>query len=366
MTRDPVCGMGIDKQRTRYKTEYQGKTYFFCSQHCMDLFKKDPETILKNKIHVSAEKSRKVVIVGAGQVGATFAFNLMISGIASDIILVDINKELAEGQVLDLNHGLSFVPPCSIHSGDLSECRNADIVVVTAGANQKPGETRIDLVKKNTDIFKSLIPDIVKFDPHILLIVTNPVDVLTYVTLKLSGLPMNRILGSGTVLDTARFRYQLSSHCGVDPRNVHAYILGEHGDSEVPIWSRIHIGGVLLKDYCPICGRGCLEKERDQLFEQVKNAAYQIINKKGATNFAISLALVRITGSILRDENRILTVSTLLDGYYDIEQVCLSVPVLINRNGISKIIQIQMNEQERQKFQKSARELKKVIHEIGF
>ncbi len=366
MTEDPVCGMGIDKDKTRYHTDYKGKTYFFCSQHCQDLFQKDPESILKTRKYDSAEKSRKVVIVGAGQVGATFAFNLMISGLASKIVLVDINKELAAGQVLDLNHGLSFVPPCSVQSGDLTYCEDADIVVITAGANQKPGETRIDLVKRNAEIFKSLIPDMVKYNPRILLIVTNPVDVLTYVTLKLSNFPMNRVLGSGTVLDTARFRYQLGSHCGVDPRNVHAYILGEHGDSEVPIWSRVHIGGVLLEDYCPICGRGCTGEERDHLFKQVKNAAYEIINKKGATNFAISLALVRIVGSILRDENRILTVSTLLNDYYDIEDVCLSVPVLINRNGISKIIQIKMNEQEKLQFQNSAKELRRVIKDIGF
>jgi len=365
MKKDPVCGMDVE-EKTRYQYTFKGKTYYFCSQHCQELFKKDPETILKTRKHDAAEKNRKIVIVGAGQVGATFAFNLMISGLSQNIVLVDINKELAEGHILDLNHGLSFVPPCTLKAGDLKDCQDADIVVITAGAGQKPGETRIDLVKKNADIFKSLIPDIVTFDPRVLLIVTNPVDILTYLTLKLSNYPMNRVLGSGTVLDTARFRYQLGSHCGVDPRNVHAYILGEHGDSEVPIWSRVHIGGVRLNEYCPICGRGCPEDERMQLFEQVKNAAYELINKKGATNYAISLALVRIAGCILRDENRILTVSTLLDGYYDIEGVCLSVPVLVNRNGIAKVIQIQINENEKKKFQSSAESLKKVIKEIGF
>jgi len=263
--------------------------------------------------------------------------------------------------VMDLNHGLSFVQPSRIYVGDCSDCKNADIVVVTAGAGQKPGETRLDLVRKNTDIFKDIIPEIVRYNPRTLLIVSNPVDVLTYVALKVSQYPINRVIGSGTTLDTARFRYLLSRHCGVDPRNIHAYIIGEHGDSEVPVWSQANIAGVSLRQHCPVCRRKCLESEREEIFNQVKNAAYEIIERKGATYFAIGLAVVRIVGSILRDENSVLTVSTLVDSYYDVSDVCLSVPVILNRNGISKILKIGLDESEVEKLKTSATVLRNVI-----
>jgi len=265
---------------------------------------------------------------------------------------------------MDLNHGLSFVQPSRIYVGDYSDCKDANIVVVTAGAGQKPGETRLDLVRKNTDIFKDIIPEIVRYNPRMLLIVSNPVDVLTYVALKISQYPMNRVIGSGTSLDTARFRYLLSRHCEVDPRNVHAYIIGEHGDSEVPVWSLANIAGVSFRQYCPVCRRQCPENEWEDIFTQVKNAAYEIIKRKGATYFAISLALVRIVGSILRDENSVLTVSTLVDGYYDISDVCLSIPVILNRNGISKILKIELDESEVEKLKASAAVLKKIIKSV--
>ena len=299
----------------------------------------------------------KVVIVGTGQVGSTFAFTLMVSGLATSIVLIDQNTERAEGHVMDLNHGLSFVQPSRIYVGDYSDCKDADIVVVTAGAGQKPGETRLDLVRKNTDI----IPDIVRYNPRTLLIVSNPVDVLTYVALKVSQYPMNRVIGSGITLDTARFRYLLSRHCGVDARNIHAYIIGEHGDSEVPVWSQANIAGVSLRQYCPVCRRKCLESEREEIFNQVKNAAYEIIEKKGATYFAIGLAIVRIVGSILRDENSVLTVSSLVDGYYNIGDVCFSVPSILNRNGLSRTLKIALDESEIKKLQASAAVLKDVI-----
>lgn len=309
-------------------------------------------------------EERKVVIVGAGQVGATFAFALMISGLASRITLIDQAAERAEGHVMDLNHGLSFVQPCRIYAGDYSDCGDASIVVVTAGASQKPGETRLDLTQRNADIFKSVIPQIVQHHPKILVIVSNPVDVLTYVALKISQYPQNRIIGSGTVLDTARFRYLLSRNCQVDPRNVHAYIVGEHGDSEVPVWSRVHIGGVSFRDYCAACQKNCTRNERDEIFNQVRSAAYEIINRKGATTFAIGLALVRIVGSILRDENSVLTVSTLLDGYYGISDVCLSVPVILNGSGVSRTLEIVLDESEMGKLRASADVLKAVIKKL--
>lgn len=307
---------------------------------------------------------RKIAIVGTGQVGSTFAFSLMVSGLANEIVLINRARELAEGHAMDLKHGLSFVQPSRIYVGDYSDCKDANIVVITAGASQKPEESRLDLVRKNADVFKNIIPEIVKYNPRILLIVSNPVDILTYVALKVSGYPTNRVIGSGTVLDTARFRYLLSNHCAVDPRNVHAYIVGEHGDSEVPVWSQINIGGVLFREYCAVCQRQCPHDEREGIFNQVKNAAYEIIKKKGATYFAIGLALVRIVGSILRDENSVLTVSVLIDNYYDIGDVCLSIPVILNRRGISKILKISLDELEIKKFQASATTLKSTIKNL--
>jgi len=309
-------------------------------------------------------EERKVVIVGAGQVGATFAFALMTSGLAGSIVLIDQAAERAEGHVMDLNHGLSFVQPCRIYAGDYTDCGDASVVVITAGASQKPGETRLDLTQRNADIFKSIIPQIVQHQPKIVVVVSNPVDVLTYVALKISQYPENRIIGSGTVLDTARFRYLLSKNCQVDPRNVHAYIIGEHGDSEVPVWSQVNIGGVSFRNYCSVCHKHCGGNERDDIFNQVRSAAYEIINRKGATTFAIGLALVRIVGSILRDENSVLSVSTLLDGYYGISDVCLSIPVILNRNGVSRALDIILDESEIGKLKASADVLKAAIKKL--
>jgi len=307
---------------------------------------------------------RKVVIVGAGQVGATFAFALSISGLASEIVLVDKNQDLAVGHSMDLNHGLAFVQPTTVRTGDFSDCEGAAMVVVTAGAAQEKGETRLDLVRKNTKLFKRIIPPIAEHDPAILLIVANPVDILTYVALKISAFPMHRVMGSGTTLDTARFRYLLSRHCGVDPRNVHAYIIGEHGDSEVPVWSQMNIAGLSFTDYCSLCAKECSVEERDTIFEQVKGAAYKIIDRKGHTNFAIALALVRIVGSVLRDENSVLTVSTLMDGYCGITDLCLSIPVILNRHGVFKHVPITLDEAETTKLRDSARVLSRVLQDL--
>jgi len=303
---------------------------------------------------------RKVVVVGAGYVGATFCFALTMSGMASTMVLIDRNVERAEGHAMDLNHGLPFASPARIFAGQYEDCKDADIVLVTAGAAQKEGETRRDLVHKNTEMFKGMIPKIAEQDPGIILIVSNPVDILTYVALKASGFPTSRVIGSGTTLDTARFRFLLSRHCGVDPRNVHAYIIGEHGDSEVAVWSQANIAGVPLKDYCPVCKRHCPSEEREDLFQQVKNAAYDIIERKGYTNFGVSLSLVRIVGSILRDENSVLTVSSLMDDDYGVSDVCLSTPVILNRNGISEHIHIHLDEPERRAFRASAETLKQI------
>lgn len=359
MSKDPVCGRSI-AENTDCVYTYKDTEYSFCSQNCEDAFVLNPEKYI-NRARGPSQQTRKVAIIGAGQVGATFAFTLMESGLANSIALIDVNSELAEGHAMDLQHGRAFVPPVDIRAGDYSACQNADIVVVTAGAGQKPGETRLDLVQKNTEIFREMIPKITQYDPNVLLIVTNPVDILTYATLQFSGYPVHRVIGSGTVLDTSRFRSLLSQHCEVDARNVHAYVIGEHGDSEVAVWSQANIGGIAFDAYCPTCQKQCPPEEKEGLFQRVKEAAYDIIQRKGSTNFAVSLALLRIVGSILRDERSVLTVSTLLDGAYGLHDVCLSVPALLNRNGVSKTLALPLNDTERQQLQHSADTLKTVL-----
>jgi L-lactate dehydrogenase len=363
MKKDPVCGMELDEDDAKFTSEYKGRTYHFCTSRCKDSFEEDPEKYLQ-LAEGSIIAERKIAVVGTGQVGSTFAFALMMSGLADDIALIDRQRDVAEGHAMDLNHSLPFSQPAEIHAGDYSECEDASIVVVTAGAPQKPGESRLDLVRKNVAIFKDIIPKIAEHNPRILLIVANPVDILTYAALQISGYPMNRVMGSGTILDTARFEYLVGQHCGVDPRSVKAHIIGEHGDSEVPVWSQVNVGGVPLRDYCPVCGKGCSPEDKEGIFNQVKQAAYEIIEKKGATYYAIALGLVRMCACILRDERSVLTVSSLVDGYYDIEGVCLSVPVILGRNGISKIIEIGLNKEEHEKLLQSAGILQDVISEI--
>ena len=268
MAIDPVCGMEANEQKgSPHNTVYMGETYYFCSENCKTTFKSNPEKYIEAQDRRTRDE-RKIVVVGAGQVGATFCFSL-ISGLASNIVLIDQNRDAALGHAMDLNHGLSFAQPARIYAGDYADCAGADIVVVTAGAPQKEGETRLDLVQKNTEIFKEIIPEISAHDPGMLLIVSNPVDILTYVALKVSGYPMNRVIGSGTSLDTARFRFLLSRHCRVDPRNVHAYIIGEHGDSEVPVWSQVNVAGLPIEEYCRVSKKSCSSKEKEDIFNQV-------------------------------------------------------------------------------------------------
>lgn len=308
----------------------------------------------------------KVAIVGCGNVGSTFAFALMISGLAREIVLIDRNEERAKGECMDLNHGASFVHPVNISSAGYEGCEGADIVVLTAGAKQKPGEKRLDLAQTNAGIFKDIVPRITKYAKDaILLVVTNPMDILTYVTLKVSGFRPNRVIGSGTVLDSSRFRYLISEHCHVDPRNVHAYIIGEHGDTELPVWSHANIGGMVLAEYCPICSNRCnYKKELGKIFEEVKNVAYKIIEAKGATYYAIGLALVRIVEAILRDENSVLPVSTLISNYCGINDVCLSIPSLVNRGGVQKFLRLKLSDTEVTQLKDSAKTLKDVIKNI--
>ncbi len=308
---------------------------------------------------------RKVVIVGTGQVGASFAFALMMRGTATHILLSDKQRDLAEGHRLDLNHGQLFVPPVVIDNADSGDCHHCDIAVITAGANQKPGQSRMDLVHKNTEIFKSLIPEVVdRFQPRIMLIVTNPVDVLTYVALQVSGYATDRVIGSGTLLDSARFRALLSSRCRVDPRNIHAYIIGEHGDSEVPVWSQANIAGMPMEKFCAECQQHFTDEEKENIANRVKQAAYEIIQKKGATYYAVALALVRIVEGIFRDENSVFTVSSLIEDYYGISDVCFSLPTIVDHTGVAKRISLELDENELKALQHSAETLKKTIDEL--
>lgn len=308
----------------------------------------------------------KIVIVGTGFVGATFAYALMISGLCSEIVLIDRNEERAEGEAMDLNHGIAFTQPAQIRTGTYADCAGADIVVVTAGAAQKPDESRLELVHRNAAIYKQIIPEITRYTQDaILVIVTNPVDVMAHVAYKLSGLPAKQVIGSGTVLDTARFKFLLSQHCQVDVKNVHAYILGEHGDTEVPIWSLANVAGTKFDQYCLTCERACDHSQRDEIFVQVRDAAYHIIARKQATYYAVGLALVEICETILRHENSVLTVSTLLDDYLGVSDVYLSVPTILNRHGVSRLIELELSEEELRAFQYSAATIRQVMDELS-
>jgi len=311
------------------------------------------------------ETKRKVVVIGAGAVGSTFAYTLMQSGLAHDIVLVDADRARAEGEALDMNHGLFFAPPVEIRAGGYEECADASVVVVTAGARQKPGQTRLDLVSENVRICRQIVEAVGRHtEDAVILMVTNPVDVLTYFALKYSGLPRERVLGSGTVLDSARFRYLLSRHYKVDPRNVHAYIVGEHGDSEVALWSMAHIGGLPLKLYCAMCDSQIAPPDHDGILKEVRGSAYHVIESKGATYYAVSLALARIVGAILRDESSVLTVSTMLDELYGVRDISLSMPCVVDRSGVSRVLRADFTAQEVEGLRDSAKALRKVIDEV--
>jgi L-lactate dehydrogenase len=310
---------------------------------------------------------RKGVIVGAGQVGMACAYSMLIQNCFDELILQDIAQERVEGEVMDLMHGMPFISPTFLKAGTIADAgQNADIVIITAGASQKPGESRLDLVERNVAIFRKILGDVVKYCPNaILLVVTNPVDIMTCVTLKLTGFPSARVMGSGTVLDTARFRSLLAAKLDVDPRSVHAYIIGEHGDSEVPVWSTVNVAGMklLANDWksLPVDE----QKELRAIFEQVKNAAYEIIQRKGYTSYAIGLAVTDIVKAILRSQERILTVSTLIKGFYGIDDICLSLPTVVNEKGALKRVNLALSQTEEMQLQNSAKVLQDVLAKLA-
>ena len=305
------------------------------------------------------ETKRKVSIIGAGFVGSTIAYALMNSGVATEICIYDINMEKALGEALDLVHGKSFVKPVNIYAGGIEETKDSDIVIITAGANQKEGETRLDLIDKNYKIFKGFIPDIVKYSPDsILLVVSNPADVLAYITYKLSGFPKERVIGSGTVLDTSRFKYVLAKYFDVSEGNIHGYIIGEHGDSSVTTWSCARIGGAEFDSFAKSNNLVWDEEIKSIVSKDVVEAAYEVINRKKATYFAIGLAVRRIVEAIFTNENCILTVSSLFEGQYGIDDMYLAIPTIVNRGGAREIVEIEFSNEEEKKLKMSADNLK--------
>lgn len=308
----------------------------------------------------------RVAIVGAGNVGATFAYALLLSGLAAEIVLIDANHAKAEGEAMDLNHTVPFTHPTRVWAGDFADCAGAAVTILSAGANTKAGESRLAPAMKNAEIWRQIVPRIVNHNPHgILLVATNPVDVLTYTAWKLSNLPAQRVIGSGTILDTSRFRYLLSQHFNVDARSVHAYIIGEHGDSEVPVWSLANIAGMHLPEFCKAQGIPYDSAALDEIFRQTRGAAYSIIERKGATYYAVAAGLMRITQAILRDQKTVLSVSSLMNDYYGISDVCFSLPTVIDRNGVDQVLHIQLNQDEEQKLRHSAGVLKETIAKLN-
>ena len=304
---------------------------------------------------------RKAAVIGCGFVGSATAFTLMQSRLFSELVLLDVNMEKADGEAKDIAHGIPFAGQMKIYAGTYDDAADAAIIIITAGANQKPGETRLDLVQKNTAIYQSIIPEIVKRDfGGILLIVSNPVDILTYVALKLSGLSENRVLGSGTVLDTARLKYALGEHLGVDSRSVHSFIIGEHGDSEIAAWSSTNVSGIPLNDFCEMRGHFNHDAAMDAIAEKVKNSAYEIISKKQATYYGIAMSVKRICECIVRNERSILPVSAMMHGEYGIEDITLSMPAIVGIGGVETHVPIALSEEEAKKLVESAKKLKEV------
>jgi len=308
--------------------------------------------------------SRKAAIVGCGFVGSASAFALMQSGLFSELVLIDVDKSRAEGEALDISHGLPFSKPMQIYAGTYEDISDAAVIIVTAGAGQKPGETRLDLVKKNVAILKTIIPEIAKYNKNgILLIVANPVDILTYAAKTLSGFPSNRVFGSGTVLDSARLKYLLGEHLGVDSRSIHAFIIGEHGDSEIAAWSSANVSGVPLHKFCEMRGHYNHVKAMREISDNVKNSAYEIIEKKKATYYGIAMSVKRICEAIVRDEKSVLPISSVQTGE-EINGVALSMPAIVGKHGVEGLVPIELNDKEKAALKKSADTLKAVIKDV--
>ncbi|NWO20484.1 L-lactate dehydrogenase [Oribacterium sp. oral taxon 102] len=309
--------------------------------------------------------NRKAAVIGLGFVGSSSAFALMQSGLFSELVLIDAMPGKAEGEALDISHGLPFAQPMKIYAGSYDDIADAAVIIVTAGAAQKPGETRLDLVKKNVGIFRSIMPEIRKRDiSGILLVVANPVDILTYAAQRLTGLPENRVFGSGTVLDTARLKYLLGEHLSVDNRSVHAFVIGEHGDSEIAAWSSANVSGIPLNDFCELRGYHDHQASMERILCTVKNSAYEIIEKKKATYYGVAMAVKRICEAIVRDEKSILPVSTIQHGSYGIDGVALSLPAIVGQHGVERAVPIRLSETEQAALRGSAETLREVLRQV--
>ena len=304
---------------------------------------------------------RKVAVIGCGFVGSSSAFALMQSGLFSEMVMIDVDHERAEGEALDIAHGMPLARPMQIYAGNYDDITDAAVIVVTAGANQKPGETRLDLVRKNVGIFRSIMPEIAKRNCQgVMLVVANPVDVLTFTAIKYSGLSVNKVIGSGTVLDTARLKYLLGGHLGVDSRSIHTYMLGEHGDSEFAAWSITNISGVPLVDFCAVRGHHEHEEAMIEIEAQVRNSAYEIIKRKHATYYGIAMSVKRICEAIIRDEKSVLPVSSLVKS----GDVSLSMPGIVGKNGLEELVPLRLNDTEREKLNASADILREVTRSV--
>ncbi len=314
---------------------------------------------------VNNKNMRKAVMIGCGYVGSATVFSLMQSSMFSEILMIDADRAKAEGEAMDISHGIPFSKYMKIYAGDYDDIGDAGIVIITAGANQKPDETRLQLVQKNVAVYKHIIPELTKRNyDGIILVVTNPVDILTYVAQKLSGLPEHRVIGSGTVLDTARLKYEVGKHLGVDSRSVHAFIIGEHGDSEMAVWSSANVSGINLEDFEGLSSESMDDESARRISENVKNSAYEIINRKHATYYGVAMAVKRICEVIVRDERSILPVSVTLHGEYGVEDVALSMPSIVGKSGICRKVPIELDEDEQEQFVRSANILKDILETI--
>jgi L-lactate dehydrogenase len=313
---------------------------------------------------MSLSKS-KVAIIGTGFVGASTAFAMSLNQLVHELVLIDVSKEKALGEAMDINHGLPFLGQMSVYAGDYEDCADCDVIVITAGANRKPGETRLDLAKKNLSIAKEITTNVMKYYTRgVLLVVSNPVDVLTYMIQKWSGLPNGKVLGTGTVLDSARFRYLLGEKLNIDVRNVHGYIIGEHGDSQLPAWSATHIAGKSIFDYFAMEEGGITEDDRAEIIDNVKKAGAEVIKKKGATYYAIAISVNIIVETLLKNQNTIRTVSSVIDGMYGINDVAFSLPSIVNSSGISSIVHLNLTAEEEAALIHSAKQVKAILDEV--
>ena len=314
---------------------------------------------------MTERRATRIVVIGAGHVGATFAYALLLSGLATEIVLIDRDEARAEGEAMDLSHAVPFSRPTRIRAGDYDDCAGAVITVFAAGSGQRPGETRLDLVRRNVAVLRDVVPRVAAVNPSgILLLTTNPVDVLTYDAWRVSGLPRSRVIGSGTTLDTGRFRALLGNHFAVDPRSVHAFVIGEHGDSEVPVWSGANVAGVGLAELATSSGQPFGDDEKETIFTTTRDAAYAIIERKGATYFAVAAALVRIVEAIVRDQRTVLSVSSVLDGQYGLRDVALSVPSVVGANGVEQALELPLDDEEAAGLRRSAAVLRETIDQL--